>query len=85
MAGEMFRGRIAKCVPLTNPQLLQIEIAQESLRHPATDRNHTPVKELLRNSLQGYLGGDTGAYGNLLRIAGLPDQHEAIAKKGGTK
>ena len=30
MAGEMFRGRLAKCVPPTNRQLLQIEIAQES-------------------------------------------------------
>ena len=30
IAGEMFRGRLAKCVPPANPQPLQIEIAQLS-------------------------------------------------------
>jgi hypothetical protein len=30
IAGEMFRGRLAKCVPPTNPQPPQIEIAQLS-------------------------------------------------------
>ena len=48
--------------------------------HPATDSRHTPVKEQLRSSLQGHLGGDKGAYGKLLHIAGLADQHEAIVK-----
>ena len=28
IAGEMLRGRLAKCVPPTNPLRLQIEIAQ---------------------------------------------------------
>ena len=48
--------------------------------HPATDCRHTPVKEQLRSSLQGHLGSDKGAYGKLLHIAGLADQHEAIVK-----
>ena len=30
IAGEMFRGRLAKCIPPTNPQPLEIEIAQLS-------------------------------------------------------
>src|SRR4029077_12500892 len=30
IAGEMLRGRLAKCVPPANPQPLQIEIAQLS-------------------------------------------------------
>ena len=41
-----------------------------------------PVKELLRSSLQGYLGGDRVAYGKLLHIAELADQQEVVAKKG---
>ena len=53
--------------------------------HPTTNSRQTPVKELLRNSLQGYLGGDTSAYGKLLHIASLADQHEAMAKNNGTK
>jgi hypothetical protein len=52
--------------------------------HPPATDSRTPVKELLRSSLQGYLGGDTSAYGKLLHIAELADQHEVIAKKGGT-
>jgi hypothetical protein len=52
--------------------------------HPATENRQTPVKELLRSSLQGHLGGDTGAYGKLLYIAELADQHEITAKRGGT-
>jgi len=51
--------------------------------HPTADSRHTPVKELLRSSLQGYLSGDTSAYGKLLHIAELADQHEVIAKTGG--
>jgi hypothetical protein len=51
--------------------------------HPATANRQTPVKELLRSGLQGHLSGDASAYGKLLHIAGLADQHEVIAKKGG--
>jgi hypothetical protein len=50
--------------------------------HPAAD-SQTPVKELLRSSLQGYLGGDRVAYGKLLHIAELADKQEVVAKKGG--
>ena len=50
--------------------------------HPTTD-SQMPVKELLRSSLQGYLGGDRVAYGKLLHIAELADQQEVVAKKGG--
>ena len=50
--------------------------------HPTTD-SQIPVKELLRSSLQGYLGGDRVAYGKLLHIAELADQQEVVAKKGG--
>ena len=50
--------------------------------HPAAESG-TPVKELLRSSLQGYLGGDRVAYGKLLHIAELADKQEVVAKKGG--
>jgi hypothetical protein len=50
--------------------------------HPTTD-SHTPLKEMLRSSLQGYLGGDRVAYGKLLHIAELADKQEVVAKKGG--
>jgi hypothetical protein len=49
--------------------------------HPTTD-SQTTVKELLRSSLQGYLGGDRTAYGKLLHIAELADKQEVVAKKG---
>ena len=49
--------------------------------HSTTDRQ-MPVKELLRSSLQGYLGGDRVAYGKLLHIAELADKQEVVAKKG---
>jgi hypothetical protein len=42
--------------------------------------SRTPVKELLRSSLQGYLGGDRVAYGKLLHIAELADQQDQKAK-----
>jgi hypothetical protein len=51
--------------------------------HPTTTDSQMLVKELLRSSLQGYLGGDRVAYGKLLHIAELADKQEVVAKKGG--
>ena len=56
-------------------------VAEQYIAEHATE-SQTPVKELLRSSLQGYLGGDRVAYGKLLHIAELADQQEVVAKKG---
>ena len=57
-------------------------VAEQYIAEHATE-SQTPVKELLRSSLQGYLGGDRVAYGKLLHIAELADKQEVVAKKGG--
>jgi hypothetical protein len=54
---------------------------QHIAEHPATD-SQTPLKELLRSSLQGYLGGDRVAYGKLLHIAELADKQEGSRREG---
>ena len=58
-------------------------VAEQYIAEHSTTDSQTPVKELLRSSLQGYLGGDRVAYGKLLHIAELADKQEVVAKKGG--
>jgi hypothetical protein len=54
-------------------------VAEQYIAEHATE-SQTPVKELLRSSLQGYLGGDRVAYGKLLHIAELADQQDQKGK-----
>lgn len=45
--------------------------------HPATDGFHENVKVVLQKGVQAYLDGNVHAFGTLLAIARMADQHEA--------